>query len=229
MPPVVVSGRTEHHADLHADLVDEDDHAVRLGDRSGQLAQRLAHQAGLEAGQAVAHLAFDFGARRQRCDRIDDQHIDGAGAHQRVGDFERLLAGIRLRDQQIFEIDAELAGIDRIERMLGIDEGADAALLLGFGDGLQRQRRLARAFRPIDLDDAPAGRPPMPSAISRLSEPVETVSISTMLSFPAELHDRALAEGERSIWESAASKCLAFIHRFVLYKPQRVLCHVIHL
>src|SRR5690606_36470507 len=37
-------GRPEHDADLHANLVDEDDHAVRARDRGGQLAQRLAHQ-----------------------------------------------------------------------------------------------------------------------------------------------------------------------------------------
>src|SRR3546814_1949807 len=29
----------EHHTDLHADLVDEDHHGVRLGDRGGQLAE----------------------------------------------------------------------------------------------------------------------------------------------------------------------------------------------
>jgi len=54
-------GAAEHHADLHADLVDEDDHAVGLLDGGGELAQRLAHQAGLQAGQRIAHLAFDFG------------------------------------------------------------------------------------------------------------------------------------------------------------------------
>ena len=79
----------------------------------------------------------------KRCDRVDDQDVDGAGAHQRVADLERLLAGVGLRDQQVFQIDAELAGIDRVERMFGIDEGADAALLLRFGDRVQRQRRLA--------------------------------------------------------------------------------------
>jgi hypothetical protein len=42
-------GVAEHHADLHADLVDEDDHAVGALDVAGQLAQRLAHQAGLQA------------------------------------------------------------------------------------------------------------------------------------------------------------------------------------
>jgi hypothetical protein len=40
-----------------------------------QLAQRLAHQPRLQARQAVAHLALDLGARRQRGDRVDHQNI----------------------------------------------------------------------------------------------------------------------------------------------------------
>ena len=107
---------------------------LRAVDRAGELAQRLAHQAGLQAHVAVAHLAFDLGARHERRDRIDDQHVDRAGADERIGDLERLLAGIGLRDQKVVDIDAELAGIDRIERVLGVDEGANAALFLRLGD-----------------------------------------------------------------------------------------------
>ena len=140
--------RAEHHADLHADLVDEDHHGIGAVDRGGELAQRLAHQAGLQAGLAVAHLAFKLGARHERGDRIDDQNVDGAGANERIGDFQRLFAGIGLRDQKIVDIDAELAGIDRIERMLGVDEGANAALFLRLGDGMQSQRGLAGGFGP---------------------------------------------------------------------------------
>ena len=33
--------------------------------------------AGLKAGQALAHLTFDFGPRRQGRDRVDDDHVDG--------------------------------------------------------------------------------------------------------------------------------------------------------
>jgi hypothetical protein len=106
---------------------------------------------------AVAHLAFEFGARHQGGDRVDHQHVDRAGAHQRVGDFQRLLAGVGLGDQQVVDIDAQLAGIDRVERVFGVDEGAGAAALLRLGDDMQRQRGLARAFRPVDLDD-PAAR-----------------------------------------------------------------------
>ena len=97
----VAAGRrfrvAEHHADLHADLVDEDDEAVRALDRSGELAQRLRHQARLQPGQRVAHLAFDLGFWCQRRDGIDHDQVDRPGTHQCVGDLERLLAGVGLR------------------------------------------------------------------------------------------------------------------------------------
>ena len=53
-----------------------------------------------------------------------------ARAHQHVGDLERLLAGVGLRDQQLADVDAELAGVDGVERVLGVDEGGGAAGLL---------------------------------------------------------------------------------------------------
>ena len=105
-------------------------------------------------GSDIAHLAFDFGTGRERGNRVDHQHIDGTGTHQRIGDLQRLLARIGLRDQEVFEINTKLAGINRIERMLSIDEGANAALLLRLGNGVQGKCRLARAFRPVNLDDA---------------------------------------------------------------------------
>ena len=51
---------------------------------------------------------------------------------------------------------AELAGVDRVERVLGVDEGGDAAGLLHLRDDLQAQRGLAGRFRTVDLDDAAA-------------------------------------------------------------------------
>ncbi len=76
---------------------------------------------------AVAHLALDLRARHQSGDRIDDEDVDRVGADQGVGDLQRLLARVGLRDDQIVDVDAELAGVDRIERMLGVDEGGDTA------------------------------------------------------------------------------------------------------
>ena len=93
----------------------------------GELAERLAHEARLQADVAVAHLALDLGLGDQRRHRVDDDHVHRTRAHQRVGDLERLLAVIRLRDQELVDVDAELARVADVERVLGVDEGRDAA------------------------------------------------------------------------------------------------------
>jgi hypothetical protein len=59
---------------------------------AGELAQRLAHQPGLQADVAVAHLALDLGPGHERGHRVDDDDVERAGADQHVGDLERLLA-----------------------------------------------------------------------------------------------------------------------------------------
>ena len=40
----------------------------------------------------IAHLAFQFGFRRQGRDRVDHDHADRARTDQRVDDLQRLLA-----------------------------------------------------------------------------------------------------------------------------------------
>ena len=75
----------------------------------------------------IAHVAVDLGLRHQRGHRVDHDHVDRVRAHQRLDDLERLLAGVRLGDQQLVEVDAQPAGIERVERVLGVDIGRDAA------------------------------------------------------------------------------------------------------
>src|SRR5690606_19338858 len=53
-------GATEHHADLLADLVDENDRGLGLRDGASQLAERLAHQAGLQADVRITNVPFKF-------------------------------------------------------------------------------------------------------------------------------------------------------------------------
>ena len=79
-----------------------------------------------------------------------------SGSDQRAGDLQRLLPVIGLRNQQIIDIDAQLARVNRIERVLDIDECRHAADLLRFGDHLQRDGRFARRFRAKDFADAAA-------------------------------------------------------------------------
>ncbi len=125
---------------------------------TGHLAQRLGHQTRLQADVGVAHLAFDLGTRRQCRHGVDDDDVNAAGAYQHVDDLERLLTGVRLGDQHLVQIDAQLLGVGRIQCVLGIDEGTDLALLLRLGDDREGQCRLARGFRAIDLDHAPEGQ-----------------------------------------------------------------------
>ena len=156
LPPVVVSGlpnmmpifmriwlmKITMHLDLEMD-------AVSL--RSALLMRR-ACMPGCMSPISPSSSALGVSAATE----FDHQHVHGAGAHQRVGDLQRLLAVVGLRDQQVLDLDAELPGVDGIERVLGIDEGADAALLLRLGQDLESQRGLAGRLRPVDLDDAAA-------------------------------------------------------------------------
>ena len=124
---------------------------------AGQLAQGLAHQAGLDADERVAHLALDLGARHEGGDRVDDDAVDAARADQRLGDLERLLAGVRLAHEQLVDVDAARPGIAGIEGVLDVDERDDAAASLGLGEDVLADGRLARRLGTEDLRD-PAAR-----------------------------------------------------------------------
>src|SRR6185312_4768186 len=63
----------------------------------------------------------------------------------------------RLRDEEIIDIDAELAGVDGVEGVFDVDERRHAAALLGFGDDLERDGGLTGGFRSEDFADAAAG------------------------------------------------------------------------
>ena len=103
-----------------------------------------------------AHFAVEFGLGHQRRHRVHYQHVNRAGTDQRFGDFQRLLARIRLRNQQVVDINAQFLGIPRIQRVLGIHKRRQPAVPLRLGDDLKRNRRLARRLRPENFNDAAA-------------------------------------------------------------------------
>ena len=135
-------------------MVDEDDHAVGLLNRGGELAQGLAHQARLQARQGIAHFAFKFSLRGQSGHGVDHDQIYRARAHETVHNLQCLLAGIGLGNQQILQIHAQVLRVLNVQCMLGIDEGAGAALLLHLGHHLQGECGFARAFWAINLNHA---------------------------------------------------------------------------
>ena len=149
-------GRAEHDADLFADLVGEDAERLRAVEVAGELAHRLGHHARLRADGLVAHLPLELHARGERGDGVDRDHVNGAGAHEHVGDLQGLLAVVGLGDEQLVDVDADLLRVERVHRVLGVDERAHSAELLRLGEHVVDQRRLARGLRAEDLDDAPA-------------------------------------------------------------------------
>ena len=189
------------------------------------LRKRLAHQARLEADVAVAHLALDFGARHQRGDRIDHQHVDRVRAHQRVDDLERLLAGVGLRHDQFVDVDAQFLGIAGVERMLGVDEGGGPAKLLRFGDDVERERGLARAFGAVDLDHA-AARQAADAKRDVEPEAAGRDDVDLGLLAAAELHRRALAERAIDLRERCF-QCLLTIraHAIPTFDDLELRCH----
>jgi hypothetical protein len=62
----------------------------------------------LQAHVTITHLALDLSARHECGDRVNNDEVDGAGAHQCVGDLQCLLTRIGLGHVEVVEIDAEL-------------------------------------------------------------------------------------------------------------------------
>ncbi len=91
----------------------------------------------------IAHFTFDFGSRHERGDGVHHNHVDRPAPDKRLGNFQRLFAGIGLRHEQIVHLHTQLLRIGQIQRMLRIDKGRSAAGLLGLRNHMKRQGRLA--------------------------------------------------------------------------------------
>ena len=141
----------------------------------------------------VAHLAFDLGPRHERGDGVDDDAVDAAGADERLGDLERLLAGVRLADEQLVDVDAAGAGVARVEGVLDVDEGDDAAAGLRLGEDVLADGRLARRLRAEDLGDA-AARDAADAERQVERDRARRDRVEHELLARSELHDRAAPE-----------------------------------
>jgi hypothetical protein len=124
---------------------------------------------------------------------------------------------------KLVEVDPELPGIARIERVLGIDEGTDAAALLRFRHRMQRQRRLARGLRPVDLDH-PAARQAADAQRDIEAERAARNRFDIDHLVLPELHHRALAEGPVDLAEGGFERLL-LVHRGGLYQSKIALRH----
>ena len=103
---------------------------------------------------AVSHLAFEFCFWNQCGYGVHYYYIHCSGENESVGDLEGLFTIVWLRYQQIIDIYTQFSGIGTVEGVFRIDDGADPAFLLGFGDHMCGQGGLTRAFRSVYFNDA---------------------------------------------------------------------------
>ncbi len=117
----------------------------------------LAHQTGQGAHHRVADLAVQLGLRDQGGHGVDDQHVDGAGADQRLGNVQSLLAGIGLGNEQTVDVNAKGSGIGGLQGVLHVDIRGHAVVPLGGGHDVQGQGGLAGGLGTVDLHDPAPG------------------------------------------------------------------------
>ena len=142
---------------------------------------------------AVAHLALDLSLGNERGDGVDDDDVDRAGADQRLGDLERVLTGIGLGNEQGIYVNTERGGIDGVKRVLYIDEGDVAAVLLTLRDTVQGEGGLTGGFRSEDLDDS-AARQTADAQRDIQAQRTGRDMLDIHMCVLTELHDSALAE-----------------------------------
>ena len=174
----------EHDADLFPNLICENAAGARLRNERSEFPERRAHQARLRANRDIADLAFEFCFGHERGDGIEDNHIERIGTHERFANAQRFFPGTWLRDEKIIQIDAQLPGVLRVERVFHVDECGEPTAFLGLRDHRQCERGLARGFGSETSTTRPRGNPPTPSARSIKIFPVGMTSMSTILSSP---------------------------------------------
>ncbi len=151
----------------------------------------------------IPHLALNLRLGRQGRHRVHDHHIHGTGAHQHVADLKCLFSSVRLRDQKLVDVHAQLFGIHRVKGMFRVHKGTGLASTLGFRDHLEGQRGLAGRFRPEDLDHPPQGQTTNAQGHIQPQRPRRHCR-HRLPWLVAHFHDRALAElafnlGERGV------------------------------
>ena len=107
--------------------------------------------------------------------------------------------------------------VERVHRVLGVDERAHAAELLGLGEDVVDQRRLARGLRAEDLDDAPARHAAdAQREVERQRAGGDRVD-AHLRALVAHAHDGALAELALDLRERALQRGVAGLGGLLLF------------
>ena len=110
----------------------------------------------------ITNVSVNFRFGDQGGNRVDNDDIDPTGTDQNLGDLQGLLTVVRLRDQQVVDIDSQALGIAGVEGMFGVDKRRGASGSLGLSNNVQGQGRLTGRFRTVDLGNPSFGESPDP-------------------------------------------------------------------
>ena len=150
-------GAAKHHTHFFAQLIGENAGGLGFAHDGGEFAEGLAHQPRLHPHSGHAHVAFELGFGDERGNGVDDDDVQRAGAREGFANGKGFLAAVGLGHEEVIEVHAEFFGVLGIERVLGINEGAQAASFLSVGDDVQHHGRFAGGFRTINFHDAALG------------------------------------------------------------------------
>ena len=105
----------------------------------------------------VAHFAFNFRLGHQGGHAVHHHHIQRIAADELVGNGQGLLAIVGLADQQVVRVHPKLLGVNGVQGVLGVNEGAQTAHFLGLGHEMQSHGGLAAALRAKNFHNAAPG------------------------------------------------------------------------
>ena len=89
----------------------------------------------------IAHFAVNFRSRNKSGNRVNNYNINRPGTNKLFGYLKRLFTVVRLRNKKRININAEIYGINRVERMLCVNKSRDSAGFLAFGNTVKREGR----------------------------------------------------------------------------------------
>ena len=132
------SGRTEHHADLHADLVDEDDQQL-VSDGGSEFACRVCSSDGPAKPGRASPISPRSSALGVGGHRVHDDQVDRNRRRTRVSTISRVCCspGIRLRNQGLAGFAPALSVLN-VQSVFGVDESRHR-LVFAFRHHLQGQ------------------------------------------------------------------------------------------
>ena len=106
----------------------------------------------------IPHLSFNLRPRNQCGNRVNHQHVHRVAADKRVDNVQCILTAIRLRNQQIVNIDSDFFSIRRINSVFGVNNCRNTAGPLGIGNDMKAESGFAGRFRSEYFNNSASGQ-----------------------------------------------------------------------